>query len=131
MRPIAWRAAIFCSSSCGTAAMRRTPRDTGMKPAKNPNDEYQGMSLISSYIILYHIISYYIVLYCIILYVCMYIYIYVCVHVNMIVDITVTHPKYGRRRGVQSHFPTILFGNPGASCRWPGVRTWNRGNRKC
>ena len=78
MRPIAWRAAIFCSSSCGTAAMRRTPRDTGMKPAKNPNDEYQGMSLISSYIILYHIISYYIVLYCIILYVCMYIYICVC-----------------------------------------------------
>ena len=84
-----------------------------------------------TYLILYYIISYYIVLYCIILYVCMYVYIYVCVHVNMIVDITVTHPKYGRRRGVQSHFPTILFGNPGASCRWPGVRTWNRGNRKC
>ena len=64
MRPIAWRAAIFCSS-CGTAAMRRTPRDTGMKPAKNPNDEYQGMSLnlyyiILNYIILYHIILYYI-----------------------------------------------------------------------
>lgn len=51
------------SSSCGMAAMRRTPRGTGMKPAKNPNDEYQGMSLILSYSISYYRVLYHIILY--------------------------------------------------------------------
>ena len=53
------------SSSCGMAAMRRTPRDTGMKPAKIRMMSTRECHL--SYLIVYHIIWYYIILYYIIL----------------------------------------------------------------